>query len=96
MHGFIANTDFDWFRYLRQAQPDEANFWQPGGGRPLNTVAPGEPILFRLKKPHYAIAGYGHTAGWRGIARVLRGRSGPPRSVVSWSGRPCSSRGSCG
>jgi hypothetical protein len=42
----IAVTDNEWFRFLRR-QPgiDEVNFWQPGGERRFNALAPGE--LFR-------------------------------------------------
>ena len=60
MRGFIGNTDFDWFTFLAARQPlEEVNFWQPSGGSDFHAVGPGEPFFFRLKKPHYAIAGYG-------------------------------------
>ena len=61
MQGFIGNTDYDWFSFLRDLRPppDEVNFWQPSGGGAFRAVAPGEPFFFRLKKPHYAIAGFG-------------------------------------
>ena len=35
------------------------NFWQPSGGRAFRVISPGEPFFFKLKKPHYAIAGFG-------------------------------------
>lgn len=38
---------------------DEVNFWSPKSSQPLKRMRPGEPVFFRLKKPHYAIAGYG-------------------------------------
>ena len=60
MRGFVANTDFDWFSFLAARQPlEEVNFWQPSGGDTFRALAPGEPFFFRLKKPHYAIAGFG-------------------------------------
>jgi len=60
VRGFVGNTDFDWFSFLRERQPiDEVNFWQPSGGDVFRALQPGEPFFFRLKKPHYAIAGYG-------------------------------------
>jgi putative restriction endonuclease len=60
VHGFVGNTDFDWFAFLKARQPiDEVNFWQPSGGDAFRALEPGEPFLFRLKKPHYAIAGFG-------------------------------------
>lgn len=34
MHGFIAVTDHEWFRFLRQRGPlDEVNFWRPSDTR---------------------------------------------------------------
>lgn len=33
MTGFIANTDFEWFTFLKERQPlEEVSFWQPPGG----------------------------------------------------------------
>ncbi|MCC6335354.1 MAG: HNH endonuclease [Myxococcales bacterium] len=58
MRGYVATTDFDWFKFLRERQPlDEVNFWQPSahGFRSL----PGTPFFFKLKSPHNAIGGYG-------------------------------------
>lgn len=63
MRGYIANTDFDWYRHLSQEiDLDEVNFWQPSGRRGFGAVPPGAPFLFKLKKPHYAIAGLGFFA----------------------------------
>lgn len=63
MKGYVANTDEDWYGFLlrqqRQAPLDEVNFWQPMGGRGFRVLSPGEPVYFKLKKPHYAIAGFG-------------------------------------
>ncbi len=60
VRGFVANTDFDWFTFLAARQPlEEVNFWQPSGGDAFRALDPGEPFFFRLKKPHYAIAGFG-------------------------------------
>jgi len=41
---------------------DEVNFWQPSGGRAFRAIPSGAPFLFKLKKPHYAIAGFGYFA----------------------------------
>jgi len=63
MEGFVANTDFDWFTYLRnQPDLDEVNFWQPSGARGFHAVAPGAPFFFKLKSPHKAIGGFGYFA----------------------------------
>jgi putative restriction endonuclease len=60
MRGFVGNTDYAWFTFLRDRAPlDEVNFWQPSGGDAFRAVVAGEPFFFRLKKPHYAIAGFG-------------------------------------
>lgn len=63
LKAFAAVTDGAWFRFL-SAQPgiDEVNFWQPGGGRGFRALAYGEPLLFKLKSPHNAIAGGGFFA----------------------------------
>lgn len=64
MHGYVANTDYDWFTYLRAIEPpiDEVNFWKPGSGTNFAALVPGEPLFFKLKAPHNAIAGFGYFA----------------------------------
>jgi putative restriction endonuclease len=63
---FIANTDRAWFDFLSSraadGRVDEVNFWLPKATSPMKALLPGEPIFFRLKKPDYAIAGYGFFA----------------------------------
>ncbi|MBE0477293.1 MAG: HNH endonuclease [Coriobacteriia bacterium] len=62
MRGFVANTDFDWFTFLRaQEGIDEVNFWQPSKGGGF-TAEPGTPFFFRLKSPYNAIGGFGYVA----------------------------------
>jgi putative restriction endonuclease len=56
----VLNTDFDWYSYLR-GRPDleEVNFWLPSGrGLPRSPL--GTPVFFKLKRPHYAIGGFGY------------------------------------
>lgn len=31
MQYWLGVTDNDWFRFLREQQPDEVNFWHPSG-----------------------------------------------------------------
>jgi hypothetical protein len=32
MRGFVANTDYEWYRFLSgRPDLDEVNFWRPGG-----------------------------------------------------------------
>jgi len=70
LHPFVANTDYAWFQFLREraelagGRLDEVNFWQPRSRRPIAHLAAGTPFFFRLKKPHYAIAGYGFFASF--------------------------------
>jgi putative restriction endonuclease len=61
MRGFIGNTDYDWFTYLRSIKPpiDEVNFWRPGTV-PFRALQSGEPFFFRLKAPRNVIGGFGH------------------------------------
>jgi putative restriction endonuclease len=62
---FVANTDLGWFEFLAaegDGRVDEVNFWSPKALTPLRRFTPGEPVFFRLKQPHYAVAGYGFFA----------------------------------
>jgi putative restriction endonuclease len=62
MRGYIGNTDFDWYEFLKARSPlEEVNFWLPSG-RNMLRIAPGTPFFFKLKKPHYAIGGFGVVA----------------------------------
>lgn len=64
MRGFVANTDYDWFTFLRAVVPPvaEVNFWKPGSDTSFKVLQPGEPIFFKLKAPHNAIGGFGYFA----------------------------------
>ncbi len=59
MNFYIGNTDQRWFRFLQERQPEDVNFWKPGGGSGFKAIRPGEPFLLRLKAPINAIAGVG-------------------------------------
>ncbi len=63
---FIANTDRAWFDFLSSravgGRVDEVNFWLPKATKSMKEMSPGEIIFFRLKRPDYAIAGYGFFA----------------------------------
>src|SRR5438105_104281 len=62
MRGYVANTDYDWYTFLRAIEPpiDEVNFWRPGSETSFRAVDPGEPFFFKLKAPRNAIAGFGY------------------------------------
>jgi len=60
VRGYVAVTDRDWYRFLRDRPDlDEVNFWQPGGNRRFGALSPGEPFLFKLHYPDNAIVGGG-------------------------------------
>lgn len=63
MNVYVAVTDGDWFRFLKdRPELDEVNFWQPGGNRVFSTLHPGEPFLFKLHYPVHFIVGGGFFA----------------------------------
>lgn len=59
MNLYIGVTDNRWFEYLAQRQPDEVNFWRPGGARGFHVLEPGGLFLFKLHSPLDYIAGGG-------------------------------------
>jgi len=62
MNFYIGITDNTWFNNLRFLNPDEVNFWQPGGKAHFRALAPGELFLFKLHSPHDYIVGGGFFA----------------------------------
>jgi putative restriction endonuclease len=60
MKFWLGVTDTSWYHYLRECNPEEANFWQPGGHhQAFKVIAKGAPFLFKLKSPYNAIGGIG-------------------------------------
>src|SRR4030042_5982491 len=59
MEYYIGNTDREWFTFLRTKNPEDINFWQPGGRLRFHILKPGAPFLLRLKSPINKIAGIG-------------------------------------
>lgn len=59
MNFFIGNTDRQWFTFLKSINPEDVNFWQPGGNLRFRAIPEGAPFLFRLKSPVNKIAGVG-------------------------------------
>lgn len=49
MDYYIGNTDYDWFNFLKNhnnpQQPEDINFWKPGGKRNFRAIKQGEPFL---------------------------------------------------
>lgn len=56
---WLAITDRDWFEFLQARQPDECNFWQPGGGQRFRAIEPGGLFLFKLHSPEDFVVGGG-------------------------------------
>ena len=54
---YLGVTDFDWYRFLAQSEPDEVNFWRPSAKQPFKVIDPASLFLFKLKAPHNKIGG---------------------------------------
>ncbi len=59
MKFYLGVTNNNWFNYLRHINPEEVNFWQPGGKTTFQVLQSGEPFLFKLAAPMNAIGGIG-------------------------------------
>lgn len=58
MNFYLAVTDINWYNNLSKINPEDVNFWQPGGRTNFRILSPGEPFLFKLKV-HNVIGGVG-------------------------------------
>ena len=56
---YLGVTDNRWYNYLSTINPEDVNFWQPGGSATFKVLAPNAPFLFKLKSPLNAIGGVG-------------------------------------
>ncbi len=59
MKFYLGVTDNNWYKYLSSINPEDVNFWQPGGTVHFKVLTPGAPFLFKLKSPLNAIGGIG-------------------------------------
>jgi putative restriction endonuclease len=59
MKFYLGVTDNNWFKYLSSINPEDINFWQPGGSVTFKVLQSGAPFLFKLKSPINAIGGIG-------------------------------------
>lgn len=64
MRLYIGVTDLEWFWFLADRQPDEVNFWRPGGSSAFRALPPGGPFLFKLHSPRNFIVGGGFFVGY--------------------------------
>lgn len=56
---WLVITDRNWFEFLKERDPEECNFWQPGGGQRFRAIEPGGLFLFKLHSPDNYIVGGG-------------------------------------
>lgn len=59
MKFYLGVTDNNWYQYLSRINPEDINFWQPGGNVNFKVLQQGAPFLFKLKAPLNAIGGVG-------------------------------------
>ena len=59
MKFYVGVTDNEWFDYLSKINPEDINFWKPGGTLSFNAVPSGAPFLLKLKSPNNAVGGVG-------------------------------------
>lgn len=59
MKFYLGVTDNNWYKYLSQINPEDVNFWQPGGTVNFKVIPSGAPFLFKLKSPLNVIGGIG-------------------------------------
>lgn len=59
MEYYIGNTDYEWYKFLRKENPEDINFWQPGGLSKFKAIPHGSPFLLKLKYPINKVAGVG-------------------------------------
>jgi putative restriction endonuclease len=91
MNAYVAVTDADWYSYLSgKASLDEVNFWQPNPWNgEFGVLRRGEPLLFKLKAPHNAIAGVGfferyHTLPFSLAWDAFGGKNGADDKQSMW------------
>ncbi|PKM79830.1 MAG: restriction endonuclease [Firmicutes bacterium HGW-Firmicutes-14] len=59
MKFYVGVTDNKWYNYLSNTNPDEINFWRPGGSRVFKVLEPNDLFLFKLHSPLNFITGGG-------------------------------------
>lgn len=59
MKFYLGVTNNEWYNFLSLLNPEDVNFWQPGGNQTFKRLDPGGAFLFKLKMPQNAIGGIG-------------------------------------
>ena len=82
MKFYLGVTDFDWYNFLKDRNPEDINYWQPSGKR-FGAIEKGAPFLFKLKAPYNAISGVGFFSAFAAMPiavawEFFRERNGVP------------------
>ncbi|HVZ15861.1 MAG TPA: HNH endonuclease [Terriglobales bacterium] len=56
---YVGVTNNEWFRFLSERRPDEANFWRPRNQKNFSALSQGDLFLFKLHSPLDYIVGGG-------------------------------------
>ncbi len=67
MNFYAGVTDTNWFNYLSGINPEDVNFWRPGGNSAFKALETGAPFLFKLKAPANAIGGIGFFSSYSAL-----------------------------
>lgn len=59
MRIYVGVTDYNWFSFLQEIKPTEANFWRASTRPVFRALKPGELFLFKLHAPRNFIVGGG-------------------------------------
>ena len=59
MKAYIGVTDLKQYNHLKELNPDEVNFWQPGGKQSFRSLYTNCMFLFKLHSPNNYIVGGG-------------------------------------
>ena len=67
MKFYVGVTDSEWYNYLSRINPEDVNFWRPGGNSVFKALKQGAPFLFKLKSPNNAIGGMGFFSSYSAL-----------------------------
>ncbi len=67
MKFYLGVTNNSWYNYLSTINPEDVNFWQPGGNREFKVIPSMAPFLFKLKSPLNAIGGVGFFSSYSNL-----------------------------
>lgn len=67
MKFYVGVTDINWYNYLSRINPEDVNFWRPGGNSAFKALETGGPFLFKLKSPYNVIAGIGFFSSYSAL-----------------------------